>query len=231
MKEQTETLTWSVGAMYVIGGLSGAALGVLTAIWLGNAAASQSPFYWFVSRASAIVAYLLLWLSTAWGVTISSKGIGGRVSGVLAYALHNITSWLALGFGLVHGLSLLGDKVVPFTLPGILLPFLANYRPFLTGLGTLSLYLGVIVTGAFYFKKRLGPRAWRTIHGLSYAMFVSVTFHSVMLGTDTGTPEMKAIYLVAAVSVVLLTMFRIMTARAAKGSAARGRRVEERSAA
>jgi hypothetical protein len=96
MQRQAETLTWSDGAMYVVGGLSGAVLGLLAAIWLGSATASASPFFWFVSRASAVVAYLLLWLSTAWGITVSSKGIGGRVSGALAYALHNVTSWLAL---------------------------------------------------------------------------------------------------------------------------------------
>ncbi len=230
MNEQNETLTRSEIAMYVVGGVSGAALGVLAAVFLGSVAgsgpASGSPFFWFASRASAIVAYLLLWFSTAWGITISSKGLGGRISGPVAYAMHNVTSWLALGFGTVHGLSLLGDKVVPFSLPGILVPFLAGYKPFLTGLGTISLYLGVIVTGAFYLKKRLGYKAWRTIHGASYGMFGMVTFHSIALGTDTSTFVMKAIYVLAAGSVVLLTIFRIATAKGSKKPAARAGRVE-----
>jgi len=212
--------------MYIVGGLAGGALGLLTAIWLAGAVAAQSPLFWFVSRASAIVAYLLLWLSTAWGVTVSTKGLGGRISGPLAYALHNVTAWIALGFGLVHAVALLGDQVVPFTLPGILLPFVADYRPLLTGLGTISLYLGVIVTGAFYAKKRLGRRAWRTLHGLAYLMFASVTVHGALLGTDSSTFVMKAIYVLAGTSVILLTMFRIMTARAAAGRGA-----EQRSAA
>ncbi len=223
MKENPGQVTWLDAAMWVLGGLSGAALGILAAVWVTGAVAAQSPLFWFVSRASAIIAYLLLWLSMAWGVTLSSKGIGGRVSGALAYALHNVTSWLALGFGFVHALSLLGDAMVPFTLPGILIPFLANYRPLLSGLGTLALYLGVIVTGAFYMKKRLGLRAWRTIHGLSYLMFATVTFHGILLGTDTSTVVMKTIYVVAAASVVLLTLFRVLAARSAQGRKANAR--------
>ena len=222
MKEQQAAFNPAEAAMYAVGAVAGAALGVLAAMWISSAMAAQSPVFWFASRASAIVAYLLLWLSTAWGVTVSSKGIGGRISGALAYAMHNVTSWLALSFALVHALTLLGDRVMPFTLPAILIPFIAGYRPFFTGLGTTSLYVGAVVSGAFYMKKRLGRQTWRTIHGLSYAMFAVVTLHSIVLGTDTGTPVMKAIYVVAGSSVVLLTLFRIIAARSA-GSPQAGR--------
>jgi predicted ferric reductase len=213
MKTQTETLSGAEVGMAVAGGLASAALGILTAIWMQSAIASQSSIFWFISRSAGIVAYLLLWLSIAWGVTISSKGIGGRVSGPLAYALHNVTSWLALGFSAVHAIALLGDYAVPFTALGIIIPFMSGYQPVLTGLGTLSFYLGVIVTSAFYLKKRLGYRAWRTIHGLSYVMFMAVTAHSILLGTDTSTTVMKAIYVVAGGSALLLTLFRVALAR------------------
>ncbi|HEX9115643.1 MAG TPA: hypothetical protein VGA61_06210, partial [Anaerolineae bacterium] len=97
MKEETSTSTWAEIAIVVAGGVSGAVLGVLTAIWLNTAIAAQSPIFWFISRAAGVVAYFLLWLSTAWGITVSTRGLGGRVSGVLSYAMHNVTSWLALG--------------------------------------------------------------------------------------------------------------------------------------
>jgi predicted ferric reductase len=224
MNEPSNEMSWIEIGSFVIAALAGAVLGVLAAIWIGGALAAQSPVFWFVSRASAIVAFLLLWLATAWGMTLTSKGLGGRVSGPLAYAMHNVTSWLALGFAAVHAASLLGDRVVPFTVPGLSVPFLSSYQPVLTGLGILSLYLGVIVTGAFYLKKRLGRRAWRTIHGLSYAMFVTVTVHGIALGTDTSTPVMKAIYVIAGLSVALLTLFRLVTVRGGKSPATAARR-------
>jgi DMSO/TMAO reductase YedYZ heme-binding membrane subunit len=125
-------------------------------------------------------------------------------------------------------MTLLGDASVPFTLPGLLVPFVSTYQPLLVGLGIVSLYLGVIVTGAFYMKKRLGLRVWRTIHGLSYLMFGIVTIHSIALGTDSSAVVMKAMYLVVGVSVALLTAFRVVTAKSGKKS---GMRTEKEVAA
>jgi predicted ferric reductase len=224
-KSKTDDLTWAEIAMFSVGSVAGAVLGVLALVWLGSAIAAKAPGFWFVSRAAAIVAFLALWLSTAWGITISSKGVIGLVSAPVSVAVHNITSWLALGFALVHALSLLGDQVVSFSLSALAVPFASAYQPFLTGLGTLGLYLGVIVTAAFYAKKRLGYKAWRTIHGLSYLMFVGIVVHSALLGTDSSLPVMKAIYLVAGGSVLFLTLFRVLTAGAGRSAVAESRPV------
>ncbi len=214
--------TWSEIMIFALGSIVGALAGLWAVNHLVAAMAAQAPGFWFVSRAAAIVAYLLLWLSTAWGVSLSSKGIGGLVSAPLAYALHNVTSWLALGFGAVHALALLGDQVVPFTLGGILIPFHADYQTLVTGLGTLALYIGILVSVTFYWKKRIGYRAWRLIHMLSYAMFVMITVHSIILGTDTKSLLMQAVYIVAGGSVLFLTLFRIFTARGARRAAVQG---------
>lgn len=230
MNEQTDTIVWSEVAMYVAGGVAGAALGILGAIWVAGAVAAQSPIFWFISRAAAVVSFLLLWLSTAWGISLSTKGLGGRVSGVVAFAMHNVTSWLGLGFALLHGLALLGDTTPKFGLAGVLVPFVSSYQPVLTGLGVLGLYAGVVATAAFYFKKRLGRRTWRALHGVSYAMFAGVAIHGILIGSDTSSPLMQAIYVVAGGSVFLLTVFRIMTARAGRAQRA-GRREVARPAA
>jgi predicted ferric reductase len=223
MNGKIDDLTWPEIGMFSVGSVSGAVLGILALVWLGSAMAAKAPGFWFVSRASAIVAFLALWMSTTWGITISSKGIGGLVSGPVSVTVHNITSWLALGFGMVHALSLLGDQVVSFTLSALAVPFASAYQPFLTGLGTLSLYVSVIVTAAFYVKKRLGYKIWRTIHGLSYLMFAGVTVHSVLLGTDSSLPVMRAMYVVAGASVLFLTLFRVLTAGVGRSPAAESR--------
>ncbi len=208
--------TWSEIMIFTLGSIAGALAGLWAVNRMVAAMAAQAPGIWFVSRAAGIVAFLLLWLSTAWGVSLSSKGVGGLVSAPLAYALHNVTSWLALGFATVHALALLGDQVVPFTLGGILIPFRADYQTLVTGIGTLSLYIGILVSVTFYWKKRIGYRAWRVIHMLSYGMFVMVTAHSIILGTDTKSMLMQAVYIVAGGSVLFLTLFRIFSSRGAK---------------
>ena len=218
---KTEEQDWHSIALYALGSLIGALLGLLVMKGVASAMAAKSPAFWFVSRAAGVVAYVLLWASTAWGILMSSKAVKELVSGPLAFTLHNVTAWLALGFSAVHAWALLGDRVVSFSPVGILLPFAANYQPVLTGLGTLSLYAGLLVSLSFYFTKHIGYRTWRVIHTLSYLMFVGVTLHSVLLGTDSSTLVMQVVYLLAGGSVLFLTLFRILIM--AIGSAAPNR--------
>jgi len=215
MKSRAQGLTWSGVGLFALGAMAGALLGIWALSRIATAMAVQAPGFWFISRAGGIVGYLLLWFSAASGVLLSAKGVGGVIPKPVAYAVHNITSWLALGFAAVHALALLGDTVVPFSGVGVLVPFAASYKPFLTGLGALSMYFGILVSVTFYWK-RLGRRTWRTIHTLSYLMFLAVTVHGVMLGSDSGTLIMRWIYLLAAGSVVFLTTYRILTAGASR---------------
>jgi predicted ferric reductase len=218
---KTKRQHWRSTALYALGSLIGALLGLLVIRGAASALAAKSPAFWFISRAAAVVAYVLLWASTAWGILMSSKAVKELVSGPLAFTLHNVTAWLALGFSAVHALAFLGDRVVSFSFVGILLPFTANYQPVLTGLGTLSLYTGLLVSLSFYFTKHIGYRTWRVIHMLSYLMFVGVTLHSVLLGTDSGTLVMQLVYFLAGGSVLFLTLFRLLIV--ANGSAAPNR--------
>lgn len=219
MQTQNSDYGWGEIALFALGSLLGAIAGLWAVSRMLAAMADQAPAFWFVSRASAIVGFVLLWLSTAWGVSLSSKGVAGIVSAPLAFALHNITSWLALGFGAVHALSLLGDQVVPFTIAGVLVPFGSSYQPLLTGLGTLSLWIGLLVSATFYWRRQIGYGAWRVIHMLSYLMFVAVVVHSVLLGTDSSSILMQVVYIVAGSSVLFLTLFRILTAGAGRREA------------
>jgi sulfoxide reductase heme-binding subunit YedZ len=215
---KTEKHDWHSITLFALGSLIGSLLGLWVVKGVVSAMAANTPVFWFVSRAAGVVGYLLLWASTVWGILMSSKAIKELVPGPLAFTLHNVTAWLALGFSAVHAWALLGDRVVSFSLGGILLPFTAEYQPVLTGLGTLSLYAGLLVSASFYFTKQIGYRTWRLIHALSYLMFAGVTLHSVRLGTDSSTPVMQVVYLLAGGSVLFLTLFRILTM--AIGSAA-----------
>jgi predicted ferric reductase len=212
---------WRSIALFALGSLVGSLLGLLAMKGVARAMDANTPAFWFVSRAAGVVGYVLLWASTVWGILMSPKANKEHVSGPLAFTLHNVTAWLALGFSAMHAWALLGDRVVPFSLRGILLPFTASYQPLLTGLGTLSLYVGLLVSLSSYLTKHIGHRTWRLIHALSYLMFVGATFHSVLLGTDSSTLVMQVVYFLAGGSVLFLTLFRILIV--AMGSAAPNR--------
>ena len=54
---------------------------------MGLPLAEESPAYWYVARSGGVVAYLLLWLATIWGIVMSSKMLKGLIGAPLVYTL------------------------------------------------------------------------------------------------------------------------------------------------
>ncbi|HLW46565.1 MAG TPA: hypothetical protein VKW09_02235 [bacterium] len=93
---------------------------VLVLRWLPALAASLSGpeprAYWYLGRASGITAYGLLWLSIVLGLSLSNRLARVWPGGPTVADLHQFTGFLALGFAAVHGLVLLGDQYIGYTL-------------------------------------------------------------------------------------------------------------------
>ena len=128
---------------------------------------TEPKAYWYLSRASALVAYGLLWLSMALGLIITNKLARLWPGGPIAFDLHQFASLLGLAFALFHALILMGDKYIQYNLAQVLVPFnSAGYKPVWVGAGQIGLYLLAIVGLSFYIRKRLTQRRWRAIHYL-----------------------------------------------------------------
>lgn len=177
---------------------------------LGAAPAADARVYWYMSRSSGVVAYLLLWGSMAWGLMVTSKVLDGVARPSLTYELHQFLSVLALAVGAFHAVILLGDTYMQFTLLDLLIPFRSSYQPLWVGAGILACYLSALLVGSFYIKKRLGQRAWRVLHFASFGAWVMITLHGVLAGTDSATPVMVGLYLCAIASISFLLTYRIL---------------------
>jgi predicted ferric reductase len=170
--------------------------------------------YWYISRASAFVAFILLWVSMLAGLGITSYLSRIWPGMTPSFELHRYTALLGIGFGLVHALVLLGDQYINYTLPELVVPFLgSNYRPEWVGFGQLSFYMLLVVAFSFYVRDRLGVLAWRLIHMLSFALFLMVLVHGVQSGTDSGSLFGAAIYWVCGLSVLLGSIYRVVAHR------------------
>ncbi len=201
---------------------------VIMPLWLPTVANSltgaEPHAYWYLSRASGLVAFVLLWASMASGVLISNKLARIWPGAYTAFDLHQYTSLLGLAFGTFHAVILLADRYIGFTLGQILVPFAgADYRPLWVGLGQLSIYLSVVVSFTFYIRKRIGTRAWRLIHYISYAIFAITLLHGVESGTDSSNPWVLAIYWLAAASLLVLGAYRGLQAWSRGAQTAVGR--------
>ncbi|HMK09801.1 MAG TPA: hypothetical protein VK449_12300 [Anaerolineales bacterium] len=178
------------------------------ATWL--LALDRQQVLWYVTRAGGLTAYLLLWLSTAWGVAVSNRISESVLPRAFAFEAHEFLSLLALGFTAVHVAVLLFDHYLPFTLIQLVLPFTSTYRPLWVGLGVIGLYLTVLVSGTFYLRRSIGAGAFRSIHYLSYLGYLLVTLHAWFAGTDTPLAATRLIYLAGFLVIVFLTVFRLV---------------------
>jgi DMSO/TMAO reductase YedYZ heme-binding membrane subunit len=102
--------------------------------------------------------------------------------------LHNWTAYVALALALAHPLLLLGDKSLRYRVTDILLPVFAPHQPVWTLLGALALYalIVVVVTTQKVVKRRLGFRAWKNIHLISYGTALLFVIHGIVMD-----PELK----------------------------------------
>lgn len=166
---------------------------------------------WFITRSSGLIAFVLLWLSTVWGLGVSSKFFDRVVPRAFTYDAHEYISLLAIGMTFVHVVILLWDTYTPFTIAQLLLPFISEYRPFWIGVGIIGTYLTLLVTVTFYLRKWIGIGAFRAIHWLSFLAFFGVLVHSWFAGTDTNFAITRWMYLGTTLVVVLLAFLWLAT--------------------
>ncbi|MFN8534152.1 MAG: ferric reductase-like transmembrane domain-containing protein [Dehalococcoidia bacterium] len=204
---------------FVVGGLALAV--VFQPAWLGSltvAFTGPEPHgFWFLSRTSGIAAFVLLWLSTAFGLLVSNRLARLWPGGPAAIDLHEFISLLGLGFIVLHMLVLLGDRFIGYSALQLLVPFAnLSYRPVEVALGQAAFYLLIPVSFTYYIRRRIGYRAFRMIHYASYLVFVLALVHGLFGGSDTANPAVAALYAVSAVTVTALTLVRLLSRQPAR---------------
>lgn len=162
---------------------------------------------WYITRAAGIIAYLLLWLSTAWGLAVSSKIFDPVLHRAFTYDMHQFISLVAIGFTILHIVVLFADQYLPFSVAQILIPFIAPYRPIWVGIGILGLYLTLLVTVTFYIRRWIGQKTFRVIHLASFLAYAGVTIHGLMAGTDSVLLATQLMYAGSALAIVFLTVY------------------------
>jgi predicted ferric reductase len=213
-----DALKRPIGTILLVGVIF---IGMLIAIALGQSLAGASfaqkiqtlfamnstQTWWYVTRASGLTGYFLLWLSMVWGFAIPTGMVRPVLENIFTYDFHEHLSLLGLGFVLVHIAVLLFDKYLPFSLIQLLIPFTDTYRPLWVGLGIISFYLLLLVTLTFYLRLKIGSKAFRSIHVLSLVSYLGTTLHGLFAGTDSALPITMLLYAGTFLVVVFLTVY------------------------
>jgi len=194
--------------------------------WLPNLSASlvgASPkAYWYLSRGTGFVAMTLLWASMAFGLTITNKMARLWPGAPTAFAVHEFVSLLGLAFVMFHGLILMGDRFINFTFLQVAIPFASSgFKPLWVGLGQIGFYTWALVTFSFYVRSRIGNKAWRLIHFVSFLTYVAALVHGLASGTDTSALWAQWYYWVSGGSLLFLLIYRMIASPSASRPAPR----------
>lgn len=167
-------------------------------------------FWWYVTRASGMVAAILLALTLAWGLLASTRLL--RRPGLPAWLtdLHRGLGGLTLGFVAIHLGALFLDDYVHFSPTDLFVPFASAWRKGAVALGIGAFWGLVVVEASSLLKRKIDRTLWRRLHLTSYPVALFVSLHATLAGTDAGNPLFRYVSIGLITLVTALTLIRAL---------------------
>ena len=164
---------------------------------------------WYVTRASGVVALLLLTAAVLLGIVSALRWRTTRWPRFATVDVHRNLTLLSIVFVAIHVVTTVLDGYAPVGYLDSVVPFLSPYRPLWLGLGTVAfdLLLALVVTSLF--RGLVPARAWRALHWAAYAAWPVALVHSLGTGSDARTAWLRAIGVSSLVAVSLAVLARI----------------------
>ena len=100
-----------------------------------------SHFWWYVARASGLVAWGLVVASCTWGLLHALRTFGRRPSPAWMLSVHRYLSALAIAFVVVHVVAILADGFVDFGVADVLVPMVSTWHPLAVAWGIVGMYV------------------------------------------------------------------------------------------
>jgi predicted ferric reductase len=170
--------------------------------------------FWYLTRATGVVALLLLTAIIVLGVLGPMRvAPTPRWPRFALDTLHRDLSLLAVAVIAIHVITTVLDGFAPIGLIDAVVPLHSAYRSLWLGLGAFAfdLMLALIITSLV--RRRLGYRSWRLVHWLAYASWPAALLHGLGTGSDTKQVWSLAITFACVVAVAVAVI-----ARARRGS-------------
>ena len=186
-----------------VGGLGGFAL----SSWVGAAPVGRM-LPWILGRGLGIAAYLSLTALTALGLWLRHP-MAQRwrwPAAATRVRLHAVLAATTVVLVLGHVVALVLDSFAGVGMLGAVVPGASGFRPFAVALGTVSLYLALLVGGSAALAGHLTGRLWRPIHMAATFVCGLAWAHGLLAGSDTL--RLRWMYAVTGGLVALLAVTR-----------------------
>jgi sulfoxide reductase heme-binding subunit YedZ len=176
----------------------------------------QSHGWWLASRASGLVALVLVTVSVGLGLAMAGKVMRRPGLSRKLMAIHEQTALAGLVAIAIHGITLLGDPWLHPGVAGVTVPFAMSFRTAFTGLGILGGYLAALLGLSFYVRKRVGPKLWRKAHRATILVYLLGLVHALGSGTDASAVWFRWWVMLTAPVIGGLFVYRVLSGRARK---------------
>jgi methionine sulfoxide reductase heme-binding subunit len=173
---------------------------------------NSSTALWYASRATGVVALLLMTAVVLLGIMVTRQG---RLPGLPRFAvtgLHRNLSLVAVVFIGLHVLTAVTDSYVNIPLTAVVVPLASPYEPIWVGLGAVSLDITVAVVVTSLLRRHLSRRVWRAVHLLAYLSWPVAWLHSITASHDLLHGWMFVIGIGCALLVVVAAGWRLAAA-------------------
>lgn len=170
---------------------------------------TEPSLLWYATRATGVVALVLLTGTVVLGVIGTARAGSERWPRIVTAGLHRNLALIATALVGVHIATTVLDPFVPIGWIAAIVPFTSPYRPIWLSLGAVAfdLLLAVLITSLL--RDRLGHRAWQAVHMLVYACWPVALWHGLGTGTDTQLTWVLAIYLACVAAVCWAVWWRL----------------------
>jgi sulfoxide reductase heme-binding subunit YedZ len=184
----------------------------------------RSHGWWLASRASGLVALVLVTVSVFLGLMMAGKVMRRPGLSKKLMAIHEQTALAGLAAIAVHGIALLGDPWLHPGVAGVAVPFALGFKTFFTGLGVIAGYLAALLGLGYYVRRRIGAMLWRKAHRATIVVYLLGLVHALGAGSDATAVWFRWWVMLTTPIVGGLFVYRVLAGRAKKQARQRAAR-------
>jgi sulfoxide reductase heme-binding subunit YedZ len=174
----------------------------------GAVIAFTSPYLWYITRATGLVALVLFTIVVCLGTFVSNRVGGTTVGRFELNELHRSVSMVAMAFLVLHIVTTIIDSYVPTGWLSAVVPMTSAYKRLDVAVGAVAFDLILAVWASSLMKARIANSSWRFVHWFSWLAFVAAIVHSFLIGTDARSGIGLAVVATCAFAVVLTALWR-----------------------
>ncbi|HUX03461.1 MAG TPA: ferric reductase-like transmembrane domain-containing protein [Acidimicrobiales bacterium] len=172
--------------------------------------ALTSPYFWYTTRATGLVAMVLFTAVVTLGSLVANRVGGTSIGRFELNELHRSVSMVAVVFLVLHILTTVMDSFVSTGIVSAFIPMTSSYKRLPVALGAVAFDLILAVWISSLLKARIANQTWRFIHWFSWLGFATSIVHALLTGTDSRSGVGLLLVLACSLTALAAGLWRVL---------------------